>query len=125
MLATIEDSVVGYGSLVLDSAYPPFRAKGIPEINNLVVAAEFRRHGIGSALIDALEAEARRAGRVEIGIGFGLYPDYGPAHRLYVKLGFVPDGLGTTYLHEPVRGGATLPIDDDLVLWLTRTLKEN
>ncbi len=122
LLAIVEDAVVGYGSLVLESHYQPFRKKTIPEINNLVVASGFRSRGIGTSLITALEDEARRRGFTEIGIGYGLYADYGPAQRLYFKLGYVPDGLGATYHYAPVTPGAWFPIDDDLVLWMTKPL---
>ena len=38
--------VVGYGTLLWTSDYPPFKADGIPEINNLVVAQSARGGGV-------------------------------------------------------------------------------
>ena len=40
-----------------------------------------------------------------VGIGVGLYPDYGSAQRLYIKRGYLPDGHGATYNYESNMGG--------------------
>jgi GNAT superfamily N-acetyltransferase len=122
LLATIGARPIGYGTLVWEPNYQPFRAAGIPEINNLVVAAHARGHGIASQLISRLEAVAKRAGRRAIGLGVGLYASYGPAQRLYVRLGYRPDGNGVTYRDEPLTPGTTVRVDDDLVLWLVKLL---
>ncbi|OWJ66188.1 GNAT family N-acetyltransferase [Inquilinus limosus] len=113
---------VGYGTLAWDSDYAPFRAASVPEINNLVVAAPARGRGIGTALIRAFEDLARAAGRAHIGLGVGLYADCGPAQRLYAGLGYRPDGRGITWREQPVVPGDSVPVDDDLVLWLIRRL---
>jgi len=91
-------------------------------VHDLATDAHHRVRGIATSLIAALEALARRAGHRSTGLGVGLYRDYGPAQRLYVQLGYVPDGSGITYRHEPVVPGATTAVDDDLLLWLTRQL---
>ncbi|MFE0756500.1 GNAT family N-acetyltransferase [Inquilinus sp. NPDC058860] len=121
-LAWNGDWPVGYGTLVWESDYPPFRAGAVPEINNLVVAASARGRGIGSALIRAFEDLARQAGRERIGLGVGLYADYGPAQRLYGGLGYRPDGNGITWQERPVVPGDSVPVNDDLVLWLIKRL---
>jgi len=56
----------------------------------------------------------------QIGIGVGLYKDYGCAQKLYVHLGYVPDGYGVTYKYQPVVPGNSYPVDDDLVIWLKK-----
>lgn len=121
-LAWEGDRPVGYGTLVWDSDYPPFRAGEVPEINNLVVAAPARGRGVGSALIRAFEDLARAVGRDRIGLGVGLYADYGPAQRLYAGLGYRPDGAGITRQERPVAPGDSVPVDDDLVMWLIKRL---
>jgi GNAT superfamily N-acetyltransferase len=113
---------VGYGNLLWSPGYPPFRAEGIPEINNLGVDVHVRNQGVCTALIGYFEDRAREAGKPVMGIGVGLYPDYGPAQRLYTRLGYRPDGRGITYNERTVAPGETVRLDDDLVLWMTKPL---
>jgi GNAT superfamily N-acetyltransferase len=122
IVARIDGRIVGYTGIHWASDYPPFAAAGIPEINDFNVLPEFRRRGFGSALLD--EAESRIALRSEVaGVGVGLYGDYGSAQRLYVKRGYLPDGLGITRDGVPVVAGTSVPIDDDTVLWFTKRLR--
>lgn len=122
LLAEEQRSVLAYGTLLWESRYASFRAAGVAEINNLVVAQHARRRGIATAMIGTFEQYARQRGRKNIGLGVGLYADYGPAQRLYVKLGYRPDGNGITYADEPVPPGQTVRLDDRLVLWFTKPL---
>ncbi len=122
LLAFQGQEVVGYGTLVWQPGYLPFKAAGIPEINNLVVAQFARGGGIATAMIDQFERHAAAAGRPAIGLGVGLYADYGAAQRLYVRLGYLPDGRGITYGEKPVIPDQSVRVDDDLVLWLTKPL---
>jgi GNAT superfamily N-acetyltransferase len=120
-VARVDDAFAGYVTINWHPAYPPFRAEGIPVIEDFNVLPAFRRRGIGSALLDAAEAKARS--RVAtIGIGVGLDPDYGPAQRLYVRRGYVPDGRGISWRNRTVGYRDQVLVDDDLVLWFTRTL---
>ena len=57
------------------------------------------------------------------GIVVGLDPDYGPAQRLYVLRGYVPDGLGLYYKDHFVKYGEPITIDHNLGLYLTKELK--
>ena len=120
-MAYLNDDVAGFVTLKWDSDYPPFAAKKIPEIKDLNVVPLFRNKGIGNALLDMAEAEALKRSPI-IGIGVGLYADYGPAQKIYIKRGYKPDGRGMTYDHKPVVPGAAYPIDDDLILWMTKLL---
>ncbi|MFI5776022.1 GNAT family N-acetyltransferase [Nocardia sp. NPDC051570] len=109
----------GYCTLLWMSAYEPFRANGIPEIQDLNVLPSHRNLGIGGMLLDAIEEEARKRGEV-VGIGVGLYADYGPAQRLYVRRGYLPDGYGIVYDNQSVEYGTTIKLDDAATLMLTR-----
>lgn len=122
LLAFEGEGVVGYGTLLWQSDYPPFKEAGIPEINNLVVAQSARGGGIATAMIGRFEQLAASAGRSTIGLGVGLYADYGTAQRLYVRLGYHPDGRGITYGEKPVVPDQSVRVDDDLILWLTKSL---
>jgi GNAT superfamily N-acetyltransferase len=121
-IAWNDGAPVGYGTLIWESPYENFRQAGIPEINNLSAARAVRNRGIATALIRHFERCAATAGRTAIGLGFGLYADYGPAQRLYFRLGYRPDGRGITYANKPVAPGESVRLDDDLVLWLTKSL---
>jgi GNAT superfamily N-acetyltransferase len=120
-VAWVKEELAGYVTLRWESSYPPFRAEGIPEIQDFNVLPAFRRRGIGSALLDAAEAEAAARTRV-VGIGVGLDPDYGPAQRLYVLRGYVPDGRGIAWRDSTASYGEQVIVDDDLVLYFTRAL---
>ena len=62
-------------------------------------------------------------GYQSIGLGVGLYKDYGHALRIYVDAGYLPDGKGATYQLKPVTPGESYPMDDDLLLWFVKSLK--
>ena len=49
-----------------------------------------------------------------------MYADYGPAQRMYIKRGYVPDGLGLYYKNQPVTPGKNVFVDDDLALYLVK-----
>jgi len=122
VVAAADDQAVGLCALLRTSGYPPFQAANVPEISNLLVAPPYRNLGIGRRLVVQLEGMARLEGYREIGLGVGLYRDYGPAQRLYAKLGYVPDGRGVTYRGFPVEPGNLYRADDDLILWLKKRL---
>lgn len=120
-VAFADQHFAGYLTVNWQSAYPPFRAQGIPEIQDFNVLPMYRRQGIGTRLMD--EAERLISERSSIaGIGVGLYADYGAAQRLYVRRGYVPDGKGLFYENRSVVPGEMVRADDDLVLYLTKLL---
>lgn len=125
-IAHKDGQFAGYVTLLWESLYGPFRDSHIPEIVDLNVLPPFRNGGIASLLLDAPEQEASLRGS-SVGLGVGLYggPDggYGPAQKLYIKRGYVPDGRGVTSNYKPVTPGDSVPIDDDLVLWLTKLVR--
>lgn len=121
IVATFNNELAGCGHLIRESAYPYFRENGIPEINDLIVFPEFRKKGIGGKLIDRLE-EIASGYTFQIGIGVGLYDDYGSAQRLYCKKGYCLDGSGLQYGYQPVKPGSMVRADDDLLLFFTKNL---
>lgn len=114
--------LIGYASLLRESNYPDFKHKGIPEINDLWILDAYRKQGYGKTLIQYLEKIAYQEKYSQIGIGVGLYNDYGSAQKLYVNLGYVPDGQGVTYKGDHIVPGDSYPIDDDLLIWLKKDL---
>lgn len=122
VVAEVDGAFAGYGTLRRSSDYPPFRHGGVPEVADLNVLPPYRRRGVGTALLDALEHEAAAHGP-RVGIGVGLSADYGAAQRLYVQRGYVPDGRGVMHHDRPVAPGALVPLDDDATLMLVKDLR--
>lgn len=93
IVAFLGKDYVGCVTIIWHPEYPPFAENDIPEISDISIKPDYQRRGIGSILID--EAEKRIFKRSDIsGIGFGISADYGPAQRMFVKRGYVPDGRG-------------------------------
>lgn len=112
---------LGYVQLNFTPTYPPFRRLNIAEIQDLNVIPAARRQGVGAALIAVCEEAAKAQGSSEIGISVGLLASFGAAQRLYVRLGYVPDGTGAAYDDEIIHAGDIKPIDDRLTIKLTKT----
>jgi len=81
-----------------------------------------RRQGFGAELVEYCEILARQNGKTHMGISVGLYASYGPAQRLYVRRGYVPDGAGVSADDTPIKGGEVRAIDDGLTLKLIKAL---
>jgi GNAT superfamily N-acetyltransferase len=112
----------GYGMINWDPQYALYKRLGIPEIQDLNVLPVFRRRGLAAALIGFCEEQARARGCTQVGICVGLHPGFGAAQRLYVRLGYVPDGFGVTYDRETVSAGDFRPVDDNLCLMMVRDI---
>ena len=89
---------------------------------DLNVIPPYRNQGIASKLLDIAEDEAKKVSDI-VGLGVGLYKDYGSAQRLYIKRGYIPDGNGITYDYKQIDPGSTVCLDDDLILWMKKKLK--
>jgi GNAT superfamily N-acetyltransferase len=121
-LATLDGQDAGYGMLNWQPQYSLYRRLGIPEIQDLNVIPDMRCKGVASAIIAQCEQTARDRGAEHIGISFGLHGGYGAAQRLYIRLGYMPDGNGVTYDRRPVAAGQMWPVDDDLCLMLVKDI---
>lgn len=125
-LAHVHDQFAGYITLKWQSDYLSFKEKNIPEIMDLNVLPYARKKGVATRLLDLAEQVAATQSDT-VGIGVGLYAGgnggYGAAQRLYVKRGYIPDGKGVTCHYQPTVPGSPYPLDDDLVLWLTKKVE--
>jgi GNAT superfamily N-acetyltransferase len=119
-LQTLE--FAGYVTICWQSHYPPFRETNIPEIVDFNILPQFRRQGIGAALMDEAENRIAAVSPV-VGLGVGMTADYGSAQRIYVRRGYIPDGRGLFSGGKPVQYGQSVPVDDDLVLYFSKELK--
>jgi GNAT superfamily N-acetyltransferase len=112
--------IAGYTTLIPHAKDGPFKNDGYPEITDLNVFQHFQRQGIGGRLLQAAEAQAKTFSSV-ITIGVGLHSGYGPAQRLYLKNGYLPDGSGVWFENQILAMGASCYNNDDLVLYLSKS----
>lgn len=121
LAAEADGGAVGYANVYFDPRTGPFASSGWPEIVDFGVLEKYRRRGIGGKLMDAAERIAgERSDTVWIGVG--LHSGYGSAQRMYVKRGYVPDGSGVWYRDAVCPPYGPCANDDDLVLYLVKTL---
>ena len=93
----------------------------MPIVVDLNVFLRCQKQGIGTHIMDAIEAHVKTYAR-HIGLACGLHQGYGAAQRLYVKRGYVPDGTGIWYQDKPVEPYGPCMNDDDLVIYLSKKL---
>ncbi|MCM3700569.1 GNAT family N-acetyltransferase [Paenibacillus macerans] len=124
LMAFYDDQLAGCCHLLYSSPYPFFRENNIPEINDLNVFPEYRRKKIASRLFDELESTVSAFSKY-VGLGVGLYKDYGNAQKMYTSRGYVMDGNGITYKNVQVEPGKLVMVDDDLIIYLVKDLKGN
>jgi len=121
LVANLAGIFAGYVTIMWESRYRPFREAGIPEIVDFNVLPADRRQGIGTMLMD--EAEYRISQRASIvGIGVGMTEDYGAAHILYIKRGYIPDGRGISWNGKICQYGDQVVIDDSLAIYFTKKI---
>lgn len=113
----VEDK--GYVVLNLQPSYGIYSRIGISEIQDLFVMPEYRRTGVASALIAHCEKQVTTE---MVGISVPVSPQFGPAQRLYYRLGYEPDGNGVTYERQAVQHNALVRLDDYLCLMMIKNL---
>lgn len=123
LCAEYRGEVAGYVNLYFEADAGPFAGAGVPEIVDFGVLQKFRCRGIGSRLIETAERIASERADV-VCLGVGLHSGYGSAQRMYVKRGYVPDGSGVWYQNRIWGQYEPFCNDDDLVLYLSKRLKE-
>ena len=121
IIAEFNGAFVGYLTIKWLSDYVFFRNDNIPEIVDFNVLKKYQRQGIGSKLMDEAENRIKKVSST-VGIGFGIYEDYGAAQILYIKRGYIPDGKGLTKNSIPIQYGEKIIIDDSIVFCLTKKL---
>ncbi|MBB6143238.1 ribosomal-protein-alanine N-acetyltransferase [Silvibacterium bohemicum] len=91
LLAECEGQLAGFaaGSLVLE----------VCDLESVVVAEEFRRRGIATALLDGVTAWSRERGGLHIELEVRVSNH--PAIALYERYGFVRDGVRRGYYSDP------------------------
>lgn len=121
-VAFLDDVFAGYVTVNWLSDYPPFRLEHIPEIQDFNVLPQFRQQGIGNTLMDEAERKSAERSRI-VGLGVGLFVDYGAAQRIYARRGYIPDGRGMFFQGRFVQYGESVIADDDLAIYMTKLHK--
>ena len=122
LVAEYNGSVAGYINVYPNSEWGAFANRGYPEIVDFGVLVKYRNNGIGSKLMDVAEQIAFSYADV-VYLGVGLHSGYGSAQRMYVKRGYIPDGSGVWYKDEICKQNAVCCNDDELVLYLSKSIK--
>lgn len=101
----------------------PFKGRNWPYVVDLGVLKKYQHCGIGNRLMAVAEQLAARSADA-ICLGVGLSREYGTAQRMYAKRGYVPDGSGVWYKdRQCVQYETVCTVDDDLILYLSKTLR--
>ena len=122
LVAEYMDKVAGYINLIWNPTDGAFAGMGIPEVYDFGVFEKYRRHGIGTILMDVVEGLAGKKSD-KICLGVGAANAYGSAQRMYVKRGYLPDGTGVWYQNKICPQYTPCNNDDDLLLFLVKSLK--
>ena len=92
LVAEVEGAVAGYITILPDAKQGPFAGMA-PELSDFNVFEPFQNQGIGNLLLEEAEKRVKLISD-KVTLGVGLHSGYGPAQRLYIKRGYIPDGTG-------------------------------
>ena len=120
LVAEVGGAVAGYITILPCAKQGPF-AEIYPELSDFNVFEPFQNQGIGNLLLEEAEKRVKLISD-KVTLGVGLHSGYGPAQRLYIKRGYIPDGTGVWYQnHQPAMNAVCEDIGD-LVLYLSKNL---
>jgi len=123
ILAEADGEIAGYVTLLPKAKDAvPYLEKSIPEIKDFHVFKKFQRRGIGTVLMDRVEAVAAEIADA-VCLGVGLHSGYGTAQRMYVKRGYIFDGSGIWDGSAPAKPYGMVLNGDDLVLFMSKKLR--
>ena len=120
LVAEVGGTLAGYITILPCAKQGPF-AEIYPELSDFNVFEPFQNQGIGNLLLEEAENRVKLISD-KVTLGVGLHSGYGPAQKLYIKRGYIPDGSGVWYRNQPLEMNATIQNNDDLVLYLSKEL---
>lgn len=121
-VATANQKVAGYATLLPHDVSGPFKDTNIPAIVDFNVLIKYQKNGVGTAIMDYIENLVSTYS-TSICLGVGLHYGYGSAQRMYIKRGYVPDGSGVWFNGERCEQYEPCVNDDELILYLKKELK--
>ena len=120
LVAEVKDALAGYITILPSAKHGPF-VEIYPELSDFNVFEPFQNQGIGNLLMEEAEKRVKLTSD-KVTLGVGLHSGYGPAQRLYIKRGYIPDGTGVWYQnHQPAMNAVCEDIGE-LVLYLSKNL---
>ena len=120
LVAEVGGALAGYITILPCAKQGPF-AEIYPELSDFNVFEPFQNQGIGNLLLEEAEKRVKLISD-KVTLGVGLHSGYGPAQRLYIKRGYIPDGTGVWYQnHQPAMNAVCEDIGE-LVLYLSKNL---
>ena len=120
LVAEVGGTLAGYITILPCAKQGPF-AEIYPELSDFNVFEPFQNQGIGNLLMEEAEKRVKLISD-KVTLGVGLHSGYGPAQRLYIKRGYIPDGTGVWYQnHRPAMNAICEDIGE-LVLYLSKNL---
>lgn len=120
LVAEVKGALAGYITILPYAKQGPF-AEIYPELSDFNVFLPFQNQGIGNLLMEEAEKRVKLISD-KVTLGVGLHSGYGPAQRLYIKRGYIPDGSGVWYQNHRPAMDATCEDIGDLVLYLSKDL---
>ena len=120
LVAEVKDALAGYITILPSAKHGPF-VEIYPELSDFNVFEPFQNQGIGNLLMEEAEKRVKLIS-YKVTLGVGLHSGYGPAQRLYIKRGYIPDGSGVWYQNHRPAMDATCEDIGDLVLYLSKDL---
>ncbi len=121
LLALYNGKIAGHVFLYYKCRWGGLANSDLPCVIDLKVFEKYRKNGIATALMDAAEKIAKKHND-KIYLDVCLNSEYGPAQRLYVKRGYVPDGKGAYYEEKVCETNAICKNDSELTLCLIKEL---
>lgn len=121
LLALYNGEIAGYVFLYYKCKWGGLANCNIPGIVDLIVFEKYRKKGIATVLMNAAEEMAKKYCN-KVYLDVCLNSEYGPAQRLYIKRGYVPDGKGVYYEEKVCETNAVCKNDDELTLCLVKEL---
>ena len=120
LVAEVGGALAGYVTILPCAKQGPF-AEIYPELSDFNVFEPFQNQGIGNLLLEEAEKRVRLISD-KVTLGVGLHSGYGPAQRLYIKRGYIPDGTGVWYQNHQLAMNAVCEDIGELVLYLSKNL---
>lgn len=121
LLALYNGEIAGYVFLYYKCRWGGLANCDLPCVIDLIVFEKYRKNGVATALMDIAEKIAKKHSN-KVYLDVCLNSEYGPAQRLYVKRGYVPNGKGVYYEEKVCEINAFCKNDDELTLCLVKEL---